>query len=263
MRRWTTIPPLVLAVVLTSGGHMFAAADLQTTGIREVSASDKTLIPLQTRLRFTTMIVLPDGEDILDVICGDRDFWVISATRNIVHVKPAKEAATTNLNLVTNAGAVYSFLLTEKSGAGMPDLKIYVHGDDRVDRSKPKYYTAAEVQGLQADLVDARAAVDAARRQAADAVSQYRDQYPAKLQFPFGPVKYERPFLVRAIWTDGQSTYIRSDASELAAVYEVKDGAPALINFDVRNGTYVIPKVMEGGYLAIGKERFPFARTGR
>jgi hypothetical protein len=26
---------------------------------------------LQTRLRFTTMIVLPEGEDILDVICGD------------------------------------------------------------------------------------------------------------------------------------------------------------------------------------------------
>ena len=51
----------------------------QTTGIREVSASERSLIPLQTRLRYTTMIVLPDGEEILDVICGDQDFWVISA----------------------------------------------------------------------------------------------------------------------------------------------------------------------------------------
>ena len=48
----------------------------QTTGIREVSASARSLITLQTRLRYTTMIVLPEGEEILDVICGDKDFWV-------------------------------------------------------------------------------------------------------------------------------------------------------------------------------------------
>ena len=44
----------------------------QSAGIREVTASDRELIPLQTRLRYTTMVVLPDGEEILDVICGDR-----------------------------------------------------------------------------------------------------------------------------------------------------------------------------------------------
>ena len=84
-----TIPPVISA---------------QATGIREVSASERSLIPLQTRLRYTTMIVLPDEEEILDVICGDRDFWVISATQNIAHVKPAKEGAATNLNLVTSSG---------------------------------------------------------------------------------------------------------------------------------------------------------------
>ena len=46
------------------------------------------------------MILLPDEEEILDVVCGDKDFWVISATQNIAHVKPAKEGAATNLNLV-------------------------------------------------------------------------------------------------------------------------------------------------------------------
>jgi type IV secretory pathway VirB9-like protein len=94
----------------------------QTSGIREVQASDRNLIPLQTRLRYTTMIVLPENEQILDVLCGDRDFWVVSATQNIAHVKPAKAGAETNLNLVTASGAIYSFLLTEKSGAGTPDL---------------------------------------------------------------------------------------------------------------------------------------------
>ena len=107
--------------------EQFAVA--QTTGIREVTASPHSLIPLQTRLRYTTMIVLPDGEEILDVICGDKDFWVITATHNIAHVKPAKEGAATNLNLVAGSGTVYSFLLTEKNGTAMPDLKVYVTAD--------------------------------------------------------------------------------------------------------------------------------------
>ena len=118
-------------------------------GIREVSASARSLITLQTRLRYTTMIVLPDGEEILDVICGDKDFWVITATQNIAHVKPAKEGAATNLNLVTTSGEVYSFLLTEKNGASMPDLKVYVNADPEAPKGKPKYYSAAQVEGLQ------------------------------------------------------------------------------------------------------------------
>src|ERR671913_417018 len=96
-------------------------------GVREVSASQERLISLQTRLRYTTMIVLPDREEILDVICGDRDFWVITATQNIAHVKPAKAGAATNLNLVTASGAIYSFLLSEGGGPNAsPDLKVYV-----------------------------------------------------------------------------------------------------------------------------------------
>jgi type IV secretory pathway VirB9-like protein len=49
------------------------------------------MIPLKHACA-TTMIVLPEDEEILDVICGDKDFWVISATHNMAHVKPAKEA---------------------------------------------------------------------------------------------------------------------------------------------------------------------------
>src|SRR5580693_4890442 len=73
----------------------------QATGVREVEASARSVVSLQTRLRYTTMIVLPEDEEILDVICGDKDFWVISATHNIAHIKPAKEGTTTNLNLFT------------------------------------------------------------------------------------------------------------------------------------------------------------------
>lgn len=233
------------------------------TGIREVAASGRSLITLQTRLRYTTMVLLPDGEEILDVICGDKDYWVISATHNIAHVKPAKEGAATNLNLVTTSGAVYSFLLTEKSGAGMPDLKVYVTADPSAPQATPKYYTAAQVEHLRTELAEAQAAVDAANRQGKETLAAYQQEYPARLQFVYGPQRYAKPFQVRSIWHDGQFTYIKADASELPALYEVKDGKPALVNFQVQHGTYVVPKVLDRGYLSLGKERFEFLQQGR
>jgi type IV secretion system protein VirB9 len=241
-------------------------AEAQTTGIREVSASERSLIPLQTRLRYTTLVVLPEGEEIIDVICGDKDWWVISATQNIAHVKPAKEGATTNLNLVTTSGAVYSFLLTEKTeknGGGTPDLKVFVNGDANAPRGKPKYYTAAQFEALQAELTEARAAIDGAARRASEEVAAFKQQYPTRLTFAYGPVKYEKPFLVRSLWHDGQFTYLKSDATELPALYELKDGKPSIVNFQVQNGTYVVPKVIERGYLALGNERLSFAQQER
>ena len=79
----------------------------------------------------------------------------------------------------------------------------------------------------------------------------------------YGTPKYERPFLVRSIWHDGQFTYIKADATELPALYEIKDGKPGLLNFQVQNGTYVVPKVLDRGYLSLGKERFEFLQQGR
>jgi type IV secretory pathway VirB9-like protein len=254
-------PALALTVIAPTAVSLSAQAP--GTGIREVSASTRSLIPIQTRLRYTTMVVLPEGEEILDVICGDKDFWVISSTHNIAHVKPAKEGAATNMNLVTASGAVYSFLLTEKSGNGMADLKVYVNADSNAPQGKPKYYSAAQVADLQAELAEAKATVEAATRQATESVAAYQQQYPAKLRFVYGSSRYVKPFLVRSIWNDGQFTYIKTDATELPALYEITDGKPALVNFQVHEGTYVVPKVLDKGYLTLGKERFDFSQQGR
>ena len=79
----------------------------------------------------------------------------------------------------------------------------------------------------------------------------------------YGGLKYKKPFLVRAIWHDGQFTYLQSDATELPALYELKDGTPAMLNFQVHGGTYVVPKVLDRGYLALGKARFSFEQRER
>ena len=252
-----------IAAMLAFG--MAVAAGLSTvraqSGVREVQASEHSLIPLQTRLRYTTMIVLPDRDEILDVICGDRDFWVISATRNIAHVKPAKAGAETNLNLVTASGAIYSFVLTEKSAP--PDLKVYVDTGQMTTAPAPRLYTAAHVEALEAELSESKAVVEATERRATEAEVSFRHQYPATLQFPFIAPTYAKPFLVRAIWHDGQQTFVKSDAKELPVIYEIVDGKPSLVNFQVVRGTYVVPKVLDRGYLALGKQRFPFEQVER
>ena len=250
-----------VSVLAGIGAGLIAAAvtvQAQTAGVREVTASTRNLIQLHTKLRYTTMVVLPDDEDILDVVCGDKDFWVISASQNIAHIKPAKEGAATNLNLVTASGTVYSFLLSEGGHNAQPDLKVYVTADPTVTHGKPKYYSASQVTALQSELTETRAAVQLARHESDQALATFKQQYPGTMQFAYGTPKYEKPFFVRSIWNDGHFTYIKSDAHELPTLYEVKDGQPELVNFQVEGGTYVIPKLLDQGYLALGKNRFAF-----
>ena len=254
---------LVVALAFVGAPSVSVSVRAQTTGIREVSASARSLITLQTRLRYTTMIVLPEGEEILDVICGDKDFWVITSTQNIAHVKPAKEGAATNLNLVTASGEVYSFLLTEKNGASMPDLKVYVNADPNAPKGKPKYYSAAQVESLQAELEEARAGVEAANRRAAESVAKLPAGVPGEAAV-LVRLSQVREALPCPIDLARRAVHVHpTDATELPALYEVKDGKPALVNFQVHQGTYVVPKVVDDGYLALGKERFSFAQQGR
>lgn len=48
--------------------------------------------------------------------------------------------------------------------------------------------------------------------------------------------------------------------SEKPAIYEIKDGQPNLINFELQNGVYIVPKIVDTGYLAIGKKKLAFFR---
>jgi type IV secretion system protein VirB9 len=98
------------------------------------------------------------------------------------------------------------------------------------------------------------------RLQADQAVTQFKSEYPTKLvKFDY-LFKDEKPFNIAAIYHDDRFTYIRSDATEKFTVYEVKDSKPNLVNFELKDGTYVLPKVVDRGYLEIGKKHLTFDR---
>ena len=245
---------------------MAVTSEAQVT--REVSYNPRSVVRINAKLRFTTMIILPDQEQILDFVCGDKEFWVVSGAQNLAYVKPAKAGASTNLNLVTASGNVYSFLLTE--GTTEADLKLYVVPDGTMQGAGAgarKFYAAAEVdelrQAADAAKKDAQAARESAAKAIEEQVNTFKASYPTRLDFPYRFKANEKPFLVTAIYTDGTFTYLKSDATELPALYEVRDGAPNLVNFQVEHGVYVVPKVLENGYLAVGKQRLTFQRVGR
>ena len=62
------------------------------------------------------------------------------------------------------------------------------------------------------------------------------------------------------MYHDDKFTYIQADPQEAPALYEIKDGKPNLINFELKDGVYTVAKILDNGYLAIGKKKFNFVR---
>ena len=93
-------------------------------------------------------------------------------------------------------------------------------------------------------------------------IEKFRSEYATKLHldYHFESKGTGQPPLISAIYHDDAFTYIRCDASEKPAIYEIKDGKPNLINFDLLNGVYIVPKIVDNGYLAIGKKKLAFSR---
>lgn len=259
---------LVLGISLLSAPPLRAAPD----GARVVKYSKQDIVPVRAKLRFSTLIVLPDDEEILDFTTGDKEFWIINGAHNLCYVHPAQAGIRSNLNLITASGHVYSFLLTEISNETStdPDLKIFIEPADKSSISASTglggYVSAGEAEAYKKELESLRSQtadqIHAAEAHVADEENHFRAGYATKLHFDYvlDPKAAREPFQVTAIYHDDSFTYIRCAAREKPALYELKDGKPNLISFQVENGVYIAPKIIDAGYLAVGKKKLPFVR---
>jgi hypothetical protein len=94
------------------------------------------------------------------------------------------------------------------------------------------------------------------------AVDEYKSVYPLALKFDYTFHSNEAPFDIQSIYHDDKFTYVKTKAPEKFSVYEMKDGKPNLVNYDLREGTYIIPKVIDSGYFQLGNKRTEFTRKG-
>ena len=241
--------------------------------LRVVDAEDQ-IIQILARTRHTTVIVLPATESILDFVVGDSEYWHLTGAANLAFLKPIAEGVTTNVALVCESGKIYSFLVNE-SGAKDPHLVVRIEAQGDTDprispaghepafvaRSQVADYqqmAAAAIETAQATKMDAESRIAEAAEVEAQKTESFRVEYPTRLKFPYRleDKALKWPFLVEGMWHDGRFTYLRSNAQESPALYEEKDGKPALVAYDLKeDGLYIARHVLGNGWLQIGKQK--------
>jgi hypothetical protein len=90
----------------------------------------------------STVILLPEGEEVSDLTCGDQELWVIEVKDNAVYVKPSKEGLTTNVNIISKSKSIYSFIIREVTKQGKaaekPDVRVTLAGDEALKLRKDR-----------------------------------------------------------------------------------------------------------------------------
>ena len=229
------------------------------------------LVDIQTQVRHTTVIVLPENETILDFVVGDSEYWHLTGAANVAFLKPIATGVETNVALICESGRIYSFLASE---GGAPHLVVRIEPppDDALISAAPhtpafiarSEVTAYQVMAQQAQKTARNAQLaadtlaDEARAEAAAAVEDFRADYPTRLHFDYtlSDRALDPPFNVEAMWHDGQFTYLRSHAQESPALYEAVDGDPALVAYDLtEDGLYIVRRILDSGWLQIGERR--------
>ena len=252
MRLLKSIVNVVLAVS--------SIAALAQESARTVQYHSQDIVAIRAKVKYTTLIELPTTEKIMEAATGDKDFWIVDVVGNFCFVHPAKQGIASNLNLITDKGNIYSFTLQDISGSSAePDLKVIVEPADRsaiVAASGPPQFVPA------AQLEQSKQQVNALQSRVEQAVDEYKSGYPTQLKFDYVYKANQAPFDIQSIYHDDKFTYIKTNAPEKFSVYEMKDGKPNLVTYDLREGTYIIPKIMDDGYVELGKKRMNFARRG-
>lgn len=268
----------IVLLALWPCSHLSAAdlkilAGMPSTTSRTVFYHKTDIVPIATEIRYTTLIELPKEESIVEVTCGDKEYWPVNWSRNLAYIKPAKQGSSTDIDLIAASGNVYSFLvseISERAGAHA-DLKVFVRPAYQsavvAMSGKPQFVSADTAEGYKKAAEQAKqelqSARSAERKQLKKAEAELRATYPETIRHDYRYTAGKKnPFHVRAIYHDDRFTYIEARPSEAPSVYEIKDGKPSLIQyrFDEKSGLYIIPKILDDGYLRIGKRKLKFHR---
>ena len=92
-------------------------AALAQESARTVQYHSQDIVAIRAKVKYTTLIEVPMTEKIMEAATGDKDFWIVDVVGNFCFVHPAKQGISSNLNLITDKGNIYSFTLQDISGS--------------------------------------------------------------------------------------------------------------------------------------------------
>jgi type IV secretory pathway VirB9-like protein len=244
---------------------------LDPSAPRTVVVSESSIPPVvRAALLQSTLLVLPEQEKVANVFAGDTVDWAFDGghvASRFVSIKPKVANSATDIHIISDHGNEYTLELQEVSGDGDShfDSKVFITPGDKAAKEKlvelPVFVPAAELDKVKQEAAAAQAAQAATLKAEKTQEETYRSQYPGSLHFDYTWDKSKGKELgLQEIWRDDKFTYLRGQFQETPALYEVKDKKPSLINFDFSNGLYTVPKELDNGYLAIGKQKVEFHR---
>jgi type IV secretory pathway VirB9-like protein len=259
-------------VASASGPSTSAPKQLEPSAPRTIVVSEAAAPPVvRAGLLQSTLILLPTEEKVANVFAGDTIDWVFDGghvASRFVSIKPRVANASTDIHIISDHGNEYTLQLREVSSDDDPhfDSKVFVAPGDKAAKDRqvelPVFVPASELDRVKEEAAMAKAAEEAERKAQETKDEQYRSQYPGTLQFDYAWDRSKGKALgLQQIWRDDRFTYLRGQFQETLALYEVKDKKPSLINFDFSNGLYTVPKELDNGYLAIGKQKVEFHRA--
>ena len=268
---------IAASLTLAATAHAAPPATAQQKAPRTVEVSATAAPPvIRTSLNESTLLELPAEEKVATVFGGNTDDWIFNAghvASRFISVKPKAAAAksTTNVHIISDHGNDYTLELQEVSGdpnASFDSTVFLVPADKEAQKKiaeAPVFVPVAEVKEkqdrLEKELAEAQAKASADHKTAQDAQEKYASTYPSNLHFDYSWDQSKAKALgVRQIWDDGKFTYIQGKFEEPPVVYELKDKKGSIINFDFANGLYTVPKLLQNGYVAIGKSKVEFHR---
>ena len=245
---------------------------LQPNAPRTVTVTEADTPPvIRAGLLQSTLIVLPAEEKVANVFAGDTVDWVFDGghvASRFISVKPKVANGSTDIHIVSDHGNEYTLQLREVSNEDDPhfDSKVFIAPGDKAAKDRlaelPVFVPASELDKAKQEAAAAKAAETAELKAEETKAEQYRSQYPGSLHFDYSWDQAKGKALgLQQIWRDDKFTYLRGQFQETPALYELKDGKGSLINFDFNAGLYIVPKELESGYLAIGKQKVEFHRA--
>ena len=245
---------------------------LQPSAPRTVAFSESQAPPvIRAGLLQSTLIVLPAEEKVANVFAGDTVDWVFDGghvASRFISVKPKTANGSTDIHIVSDHGNEYTLEIREISGEDDThyDSKVLIEPADKDAKDRltqlPVFVPAADLDKVKLELAAAQATQALALRAEQTKEETYRSRYPGSLHFDYAwDAKRGKELGLQQIWRDDKFTYLRGSFQETPTLYEVKDKKTSLINFDFSNGLYTVPKQLDDGYLAIGKEKVDFHRN--
>jgi type IV secretory pathway VirB9-like protein len=227
---------------------------------RNVTVSEKAVVPLFTCSLQGMLLAMPENELVRAAIIADTHNWKVESANgdqpsryiSIKVIEPLTKETT--LNVISDHGTPYTFRL--ELDAGHCDSRVTIDADTQlaahIVSTKP-WLSPAEADALRKQLEESRKVVVAEKAKVEVAEDKFKSDYPSTLVFDY---HYDKKIAAKmgilAVFHDAAFTYVKAHSQEPPVLTETKEGKPSIIQFSFKDGVYSTARIIDQGYLAVG-----------